>query len=146
MNRVLLFKPSTFSGRVICWVTNSDFSHAAVEVDGVLYDSSESRGTFGVSSIDPSVREHIAYEFTGDLSSWVHSMKGKEYDWRGVIGWIFSRNDRKKFYCFETAWSALVHSEVIFTPQPDRVSGTHIVNALKYYKDIQAMIDHVNLS
>lgn len=128
--KVYLFFPISWVGLIICLVTKSRFSHAAVEIDGVLYDSSETRAKFGKSEVDLRSRPHVVFEFEGDMTEWLASMEGKRYDWKGVMGWIFNKQDKNKFYCFETVWSALEHLKIV-GPQPDKVSGKTIYQALK---------------
>jgi len=117
INKLYLFYPNSLIGFIISLVTRSPFAHAAIEYCGVLYDASETRGNFARSTIDLSQRAHLCLEFPGDLSTWVleMTMPPKKYDWIGVLGWLFSANDRSKFHCFEAAWSAL-HAVGIATP------------------------------
>ncbi len=132
--KIYLFYPSSLKGYFICLVTLSRFSHAAVEVRGVLYDSSESRGYFGESQIDTSTRRYEVWELEGSLIRWRVSMRGKKYDWKGVIGWIFGAGSKNKFYCFETAWSALAVLGHVPEEIPNRVSGKTIRRILDKIK------------
>ena len=130
MNKVYLYKPKSFIGYLITWVTKAPYSHAAIEIDNILYDSSETRGNFGKSEIINKNRKFICYEVEGDLSVWLESMKGKKYDWSGVIGWIFNVNDRDRFYCFEAVYDALAYLGLTeYTT--DRVSSKDIIKILK---------------
>lgn len=108
-NIVYLVKPSSFKGWVISLVTKTPYSHAVIEIGGICYDASESRGNFDVSDIDLSKRKYTAFVVEGDLSEWLSHNYGRGYDWRGVLGWIFDRKgDPDKFYCFEAVRDALM--------------------------------------
>lgn len=129
-NTLYLFGPQGITGLIITQVTGCPWSHSAIETGGVIYDSSETRGNFGVASKNIfrktwlGKRKYVVYEFQGDLSEWIRDMSGTKYDWRGVLGWLFGLNCHKRFYCFEASWWALRHVGILPTqPQPDRISG-----------------------
>lgn len=134
-NKIYLFKPRGILGEIITLVTRCEYSHSAVEVDGVLYDASETRGEFGRS--DPDIfsgswfrprRKYVVVEFSGDMSPWLDFMAGAQYDWKGVLGWIFRANDITKFYCFEATWAALKFAGITKTEtMPDRLSGCDLL-------------------
>lgn len=132
MNKIYLYKPNSFWGRVITFVTRSPYSHTAVEINGIVYDSSETRGTFAQSDIIPQTREHDVFVFDGDLTVWLWTMKGKKYDWQGVWGYIFGINNKNKFYCFETSYSALMFLEIAKAPMPYKVNGNTVKRVLSY--------------
>ena len=126
VNKLYLFYPASLLGWLISVVTRSPFCHAAIEVDGVLWDASESRGYFGRSGIDVSKRKHVCLEFAGDLSSWLDFLQGREYDWIGVLGWLFHANSRRRFYCFEAAWLALSQCGIAKGSMPTQLSGSDL--------------------
>lgn len=126
INKLYLFYPTSLIGFLICLVTRSPYAHAAVMVDGVLYDASENRHTFDRSDIDPRQRGHISIEFAGDLRPWLENMMGRRYDWRGVIMWLFGKGDDDRVYCFEAAWHALHTAGVVSGHQPKRLSGSDL--------------------
>lgn len=96
---------------LISLVTKSSYSHSIVEIGGVWVDASESRGNFGVADPkDYSDRECIIWEIphNKETERAMRTFMGKEYDYRGVIGWIFSKGDHKrKFYCYEATLELL---------------------------------------
>ena len=117
-NRIYLFEwsRSRFMSWVILLATGCPYAHAAVEVGGVLYDASESRGTFDRADRSRFIgRPCLVVEVDGDLSDWLREMDGKQYDYTGVGGWLLCRfwrrgcGDTNKFYCFEAANAALKH-------------------------------------
>lgn len=111
MNKIALFKPEKWSltGWIICLITQCPYSHAAVYADGLgWFHSSEKLGRFDVlNRAEFAEREVMVFEFEGDLSAWLRRMKHTQYDWTGVLGWLFKADDKKRFYCFETVLSAL---------------------------------------
>lgn len=123
MNKLYLFKPASIIGRIITLVTGTKYSHSAVEFKGVMYDTSESRATFGQSDIDLSKRKYVVYDFHGDLTLWKIEMSGKKYDWKGVFGWIFGAEDKHKFYCFESSWAALHRTHHAYGNIPKKLTG-----------------------
>lgn len=127
MNQLILFYPTGLIGLLICLVTRSPYAHAAILVDGVLWDASEGRGNFAQSDIDLASRRHLAVPFIGDLSGWLQAMQGKRYDYAGIAGWIFGRNRADKVYCFEAAWHALKAVGIAVGDQPGRLSGSDLV-------------------
>lgn len=132
--KVYLFYPNSLKGLIICLVTLSRFSHAAIEYNGTLYDSSETRGSFGISDIKLAERKFICKELDGDLSFWYNRMKGTKYDWKGVLGWIFKFNDTSRYYCFEAIWEALLDVGIVTLPRPRRLSGGDLLKLLNNTK------------
>ena len=116
MNKIALFKPEKWSltGWLICLITRCSYSHAAVYVDGLgWFHSSETVGYFDVlNRAEFAEREALVFEFSGDLSGWLKLMKRTEYDWKGVLGWLFKADDKDRFYCFETAMNALSYGGI----------------------------------
>ena len=99
---------------IILIATGCPLSHAAIEVNGVWYDASETRGTFDKANLQQLWKRPCQIcEFDGDLSDWLRQMRGKHYDYHGVIGWLLCRwknkacGDSNRFYCFEAANGAL---------------------------------------
>lgn len=138
LNRLYLFYPTSIIGFLICLVTRSPFAHAAVMFNGVLYDASESRGDFGVSSIDPAIRKHFYIEFSGDLRGWLERMLPMNYDYPGVFLWLLGINRRSKVYCFEAAWHALHDAKVVSGRQPSRLSGSDLLTLAARVDDLAA--------
>jgi len=127
-----LYKPNSIIGLIICIITGSKYSHSAVLINGELWDSSESRGYFGKNT-NLGNREYISFEFKGNLTLWLLKMKEVEYDWLGVVGWLFKANDKSKFYCFEASLSALRYCGIT-NINPNRVTADTLINVFKRYK------------
>ena len=108
---VVLFEGSwrSLTGVLIMVVTRSRYSHAAVNLNGRMVDASESRGNVGeTTALDLAPRRRVR-AFEVDLRDPVHrnfitQHLGAEYDWAGVLGWLFRANSRRRFYCFEFAY------------------------------------------
>lgn len=137
-NRIYLFEWSRKS--VMSWVillaTGCPYAHAAVEVDGVLYDASETRGTFDRADRARFIgRQCLVCEVDGDLSGWLQAMDGKRYDYRGVLGWLVCRwwrrgcGAKQQFYCFESANEALRFLKRKHVPE-GAVSGCDLLDVM----------------
>ena len=131
---------------VIALVTKSGYSHGMICVKDVWYDASESRGNFNVT--DRSLyddRNCIVWDIKDHklVENFVQQSIGKKYDYKGVIGWIWNKNnDKRRFYCFEACWQALklvgmVHirynvcaKDIINTFDRHNIKPTHIGKGL----------------
>jgi len=129
-NVLYLFYPNSFIGLLICLITRTPFAHTAISIDGVLWDSSESRGDFNQSDIDLTKRKHIAIPFEGDLSDWLSKMYGTKYDWLGVFGWVFKWNTPNKYFCFEASWEALHSLGLVAPKMPLKLTAQYLLIAL----------------
>lgn len=116
----------------IAMITKTPWTHAAIRVDGIWYDSSETRGYFDELIVDDyENRWCIITEFDGDLTNWLSSMKGTKYNWKGVYQFPFyflAKRNETEFYCFQAAWDAAWYSIYNEHFTPPKVSG----ESLKY--------------
>lgn len=131
---IRFYYPRSLWGNLICFVTKSKFSHVTVEFDGIMYDASENRGNFYISSVDNSTRKYIKLVIFGDIHDWIIKNLHKEYDWVGVFGWIFGLNDRRKFYCFEAIYDMLVYLGYT-KPTTEPISANTLINIILDIKD-----------
>jgi len=112
MKIILVEGKTTWVGRIIDWVTNSKYSHAGIVIGKTFYDASESRGSVG--------SDHTVKDYQGrgmkvyDLGktdprtiAWIKSQVGRDYDYVGIIGWIFNYQRNSNVYCFEWVLEAL---------------------------------------
>ena len=120
MPKLALFHGSSRSitSLLISYTTQCTYTHAAIEIDGQWWHSSEKLGCFG--KLDPANFNHrqcTVYEFEGDLSDWLKNMQGKRYGWRGIVGWtLYAMGIRRgvikghaqHYYCFMAALKALL--------------------------------------
>jgi len=114
--RVAVFEwnPKNLLSWLIALATGCRFSHAAIEIEGVWYDASESRGSFDRADLG-RLRGRLCRvaAFEGDLSEWLTAMRGRQYDYAGVAGWLVCRFVRRgcghsqRVYCFEAVNAAL---------------------------------------
>lgn len=90
-------------------------------------------GYFDVLKVaDFAERECVMFEFKGDLMPWLKRMKHVGYDWKGMLGWLFKADDKSRFYCFETALSALNECRIGEYTSP--VNGCYIKNHARYVR------------
>jgi hypothetical protein len=133
---IYFFEPISFYGKVISWITGSKFSHAAFSFEGKFYHSSELTGRF--CEMEPKELERDFHVMTIELKDpermreWLKSMEGKPYDWKGVLGWIFKIQDKRKYHCFETVYMAILHSGYTDKPMPERVSASTLIEVLRW--------------
>lgn len=137
-NRIALFTGvRSLTGAAIQWATGCEFVHAAIQIDGVWYDASESRNDFSRMDVQQyASRRCVVFDLpmpegaADDLKSWLARSNGKEYDWPGVLLWLFKhKGSADKFYCFEAAREAMQVCSVVVPEYP--VSGCHLVAAFE---------------
>jgi len=135
-NKLILLEPDSFLGLIISWITGCKYSHSIVEIDGIMYDSSETRGKFGITDrkvmydVVHGRRKNVVYTVPGDLYPWIAEMSGTRYDWKGVLGWLFKLNNHKKFYCFEASWKALLIAGIV-EHTPNQISGCDLEKVMQ---------------
>lgn len=116
---------------LISLVTRCPITHAAIydEKTEKWWHASETAGKFCELEVSQfSERECWIFEFNGDLSVWLDSMKGTLYDWLGVLGWVYNLpSSDTRFYCFEAAYYALRMTGVSLRGL-SRVSGCHLLD------------------
>lgn len=137
-NKIVLFEwtPRSAMAWIILIATGCPFSHAAIEINGKLYDASERRGTLAEADVERlRGRPCQVCEFEADLSQWLRKSIGKKYDYTGVLGWMACRffnracGNRHRFYCFETVNDAM-KAAGFRGVRRKAVSGCDIRNAL----------------
>jgi len=112
---VILVKHKWTSGTgwIIRTVTGSIYTHAAIMTDnGAVYDSSEKKGgvTFRGKLSVFDERQVVIFYVESDkevLYKKIDKTLGTKYVWKGVFGWLFTAQDKNKFYCFEYVWEIL---------------------------------------
>ena len=120
MPKLAIFHGSarSLTSLLISYTTQCTYTHAAIEIDGQWWHSSEQLGCFG--KLNPAQFNHrrcTVYHFEGDLSDWLKKMQGKQYGWRGIAGWALYAAGIKRgtitghaqhYYCFMAALKALM--------------------------------------
>lgn len=133
-NKIALFTGTrSLTGAAIRLATDCEFVHAAVQVNGRWYHASEQIGGFAeLDQVRYANRHCAVYELPrGDLWRWRNYMQGREYDWPGVLAWIFKYSGNpEKFYCFEAAKLAMSFCGIPVREQP--VSGCHLHDAFEH--------------
>ena len=134
--KVVLFKYKWTSiiSLLIAIVTGSVYTHAALIVEGCLYEATEDKGevinTRKLS--DFGKREVVVFDLPDpDMFGrvWAKAQVGRKYDWKGVFGWLLSNEDRKKFYCFEYAYFTIQKTGRALS-HLQRVSGNTILETM----------------
>lgn len=132
--QIVLFRTQlSFVSFMIWMVTGYPISHSAVIWRGQLYDSSESRGDFGVGTPVKNYgqREVLVYNrqvAPQEALGWIQEVGAIKYDYVGVLGWFaawlfkpvrflskfFLRKtlQSKKVWCFEATAKLLLRSGI----------------------------------
>lgn len=100
--KVVIFEAqmrSLFS--VLCSiVTGSGYSHGAIFHQGVLYDTTMTRGYFDIDGTVEDDRLVVCFDINVNPEKWINSNRKVEYDLFGLIFWIFGVQSSNKIYCF----------------------------------------------
>lgn len=85
-------QPTSVTSLGIALGTLCLFTHCAVEVDGVWYDASESRGDFGRIDLDRNInRRCVIIRRVALPTNFLELLKGMRYDFSGVAKWLPQR-------------------------------------------------------
>lgn len=102
---------SVFS--VVCSaVTASGYSHGAILSDGVLYDTTFTRGHFAPAPPVEATRKVAVIDVGGDCAEWVLANLGVKYDTLGLLLWFFRVSTVGRMYCFNVVENALASNSV----------------------------------
>ena len=138
---VRLYYPADAFGNLICWRLESAYSHATIELDGVIYSATYPL----VVAVPPddtgfgmplrSGREfHIVLsdEEHDKAVSWFKARVGTRYDVLAMLGWAFRvkrwQSDTSS-YCFDSVYRCLAAAGVL-EPTDNFVSGDELIDAL----------------
>jgi len=115
---------------VICsLVTASGYSHGAILSNGVLYDTTFSRGHFDLAPPVDDNRKVAVIEIDGDCDEWIAANLGTKYDTFGLLFWFFRVATAGRMYCFNVVEKAL-SSNNVHLDLKWRKSGGNILTAL----------------
>ena len=121
---------------VICsLVTASGYSHGAIVNNGLLYDTTFTRGCLDLAPPVDDNRKVAVVEVPGDCEEWLRSNFYTEYDTVGLLFWFLRLATAGKMYCFNVVEKSL-SSVNIHLNLGWRKSGGSILTALldKDYK------------
>lgn len=121
MIKIYLFKNTNILSKLICWQTRSPYSHAAISVDGVAYESVRT----GVKRLsETSMLEHYSgieydiFEFVNppnsikesEVQNFLGKQVGKSYDISMIIRFLTrdqeTRKSKEKWFCSELVYAA----------------------------------------
>ena len=110
-------------GHLIGWQTRSAYSHAAIRVKGILYQSKEGKGVFSRKELDveDSLAEIYKIEVTPKqlvvLEEFLQQQVGKKYDYTMVFRFLTrqqeSRKTSNKWFCSELVFASCMKAGVI---------------------------------
>lgn len=118
---ILLRTPSGMVGRLISWQTRGEFSHAAILLDGLVWEVG------GGSGLDPVTcypeakltgewhRRYVRIEDAqaAEMCLWLYDQLGKPYDLTMVARFVSRRGETRKsagkWFCSELVAAAFAH-------------------------------------
>lgn len=115
MTKIWLVASSDWVGRLIRFATFSRWNHAAIEIDGVVYESVAPGGVRVVSAPAYAGRwkraEAVAVKLSSpsDSCEFLRAQVGKPYDWGAVLALPFRAKwqSPEKWFCSELVYEAL---------------------------------------
>ncbi|GBQ72541.1 hypothetical protein AA103196_3090 [Ameyamaea chiangmaiensis NBRC 103196] len=138
---VRLYHPSDTFGRLICWRLESDYSHATIELGGLIYSATFPH-IVAVAENDPAFgmppRQGLALEVrlsddeAARALAYCRSMVGSDYDVLAMLGWAFRIERMQRpghVYCFEYVADALAAAGV-FQQSKRLITGEQLLNDL----------------
>lgn len=103
-----------FINRLICFVTNSKYSHVELVFEGGLsFSSSMMDGgvRFKTIQFDPNNWDmyELPVQHSKDALEWFEKNLGKGYDYLGVMAFVFksAKHTKKRYFCSEAIAAAL---------------------------------------
>jgi len=149
---VIVFEADTsFISKSISKVLKSPYSHAAILINGVLFDASEKRGSVGKDhtlSRTYRGRTIVVYQVQDSskfMEGWAQGQVGRSYDYLGVLGWFLRLGSIKKVYCFEWVLEYLHSSMGFFSNRyPKHITAEYIIKRIpskSVYKGVAESFD-----
>lgn len=112
-----------FAHKLICWFTDSPYSHVELVINGTCCSASPRDGGVRMKNIDLTSGKWDVVTITGDEADaweWFCEHAGQEYDYAGVLRFVipFLPNRSKQWFCSEAVAAALGLAEPdLWTPQ-----------------------------
>lgn len=146
-------------GNVICWRLESQYCHATIEIDGVIYSATFPKviavpvnDTANVNYNDVMFPPRKGKEFTILLTdeqadaavAYCKSKLGTSYDILSALGWLLrigSLQWRKHVYCFEYVYAALTAAG-IFTKSKALITGDQLLVDLYHSGKLESLDPH----
>nr|WP_240161754.1 hypothetical protein [Gluconacetobacter azotocaptans] len=112
------------AGRLICWRLESCWSHATIEIDGMIYSATAPRivavplddPAFGMPPRDGEAFEvRLSDDEATRALAYCRSMVGSGYDVLAMLGWAFrvrGLQSARRIYCFELVYDAMAAAGV----------------------------------
>ena len=123
-------------GLLVSLFTDSAFSHASiVDNNGIRYDSSFMRGSFGFASLfsPKSKRRILVFDCpTFDITEQhLKRFQSYPYDYIGVLFWKLGLHIEKRWFCFEAARELMHLNGIYVDTKSGLVSGKDIRRTLE---------------
>lgn len=134
---ILLYRGRGLLNALIRWQTRGAFAHAAIWVDGTVYESKQWKGVLKRKSTpedDIAAQRFEVAHLTGndtavaEMVAWLEKHVGKPYDYLSVLRFLSRRQEscasRGKWFCSELVFAALQKAgvQILRRTQPWEVS------------------------
>lgn len=132
-------------------VTNCSYSHASILQNGIIYDTTFTRGYFDAAHPlnQQGSREITVIDIPEiDATEFIKSYMGTKYARLGLILWPFNVNFAGKDYCFQAIEKCLRYNGVEINPKHTHIDGEMIFDYFDKlgYKSYRVRSDMVNYS
>jgi len=130
---VMFERENSLFSWIISLVTGSRYTHAGILIREDVYDADETRGTVRFAGKlrnwkDRRVKILSCRDPLGLGRQYAHSQEGRKYDYKGVFGWLFNRQSRRKLYCFEYVYYCLVAADSAQMIDDHNINQKDIIN------------------
>lgn len=144
---VKLYKPSDWTGKLICWRLWSNYSHATIEIDGIIYsatfpkvvsvntETEQNTKNYEDFAMPPrkgnSFEINVTPEQKEKIKAYCVSKLGTNYNILSAIGWALHTNitNNNQVYCFDYVYRAFLSAN-IFSDDISFITGDQLLEEL----------------
>lgn len=141
------YKGTSLMSRLIKFRTLGEYSHIAIEIEGIVYEAWTSDGCNGVvMSTNPLFYHKDGTQFDTfivpmhdtNYDKWKEFIKlqvGKKYDWRAIFNFVINwdKSNPDKWFCSELADTFFNYEIERYKPETKLVSPEKFVDKIRMY-------------
>ena len=112
-------------------VTKASYAHGSIMQDGVVYDTTVTRGSLGIAKpLNTQGKREVTIIDLPDIDAkaWYDENAGKKYDMIGLIFFPLNVHTKDKWYCFEACSACLRENGVEINPDSLPTDGDMILD------------------
>jgi len=132
--RVLLYKPTSPSGKLICWWTHSKYCHVSIVANGVEWETTKAYGVRGVVPRSNYAESVTINDAVAELKAeeYIRAKLGVRYGIANILRFVFPwiHEQKRQDICSTLVWGAL-RSAGLLPFSEDIVSPGEVGNAAK---------------